>query len=293
MSVSVVIPTHNEGQQLLDTVESLLPGLPPASEIVVVDDSSTDGSADRLANLAQPCVRVLHPPERLGAAGARNYGAVCAQGEVLVFSDAHVRVAPDWSAKLLPLLDQPGVGAAAPAVSVMHADAGAAAVGYGFRWKDAALNVDWLGWQGEQPHPVPLLPGCFLAIRHELFAHIGGFDNGLVVWGSEDGELCLRVWLLGYECWLVPTLEVAHLFRATHPYHVEWELVLHNLLRVGVVHFGHARLARMIASFSGNAAFAHAFATLLEGDAWARRAWLRSQRLHDDDWFFRRFEMAW
>lgn len=289
--MSVVIPTHNEGQQLLDTVDSVLRGLPVGGEIVVVDDCSGDGSADRLAALDLAGVRVVQPSERLGAAGARNYGAVCARGEVLVFSDAHVRVPPDWSARLLPLLDQPAVGAAAPAVSVMHAST--AAVGYGFRWKDPGLNVDWLGWQGEQPHAVPLLPGCFLAIRHALFAQIGGFDNGLMVWGSEDGELSLRVWLLGYECWLVPTLEVAHLFRTAHPYKVEWELVLHNLLRVGVVHFGHARLARMIASFSGNSAFATAFATLLEGDAWARRAWLRSQRLHDDDWFFRRFEMAW
>jgi GT2 family glycosyltransferase len=137
------------------------------------------------------------------------------------------------------------------------------------------------------------LPGCFLGIRHDLFARIGGFDNGLAVWGSEDGELCLRLWLLGYECWLVPTLQVAHLFRAAHPYRVEWEHVVHNLLRVGVVHFGQARLARMIASLGGSAAFASAFATLLDGDACARRAWLQSQRLYDDDWFFRRFDMAW
>jgi len=291
VSVSVVIPSHNEGQQLLDTVDCLLVGLPPAGEIVVVDDGSTDGSGEQLARLGHPGVRVLRPAERLGAARARNYGATCATGEVLVFSDAHVRLAPDWPARLLPVLVEPGVGAVAPAVSVMHASHGA--VGYGFQWKDAALNVDWLGWQGEQPHAVPLLPGCFLCIRHDLFAQIGGFDNGLMVWGSEDGELSLRVWLLGYECWVVPTLEVVHLFRAAHPYTVEWELVLHNLLRVGVVHFGQARLARMIASFGANAAFANAFARLLEGDAWARRAWLRSRRLHDDDWFFRRFEMAW
>jgi GT2 family glycosyltransferase len=290
-SVSVVIPSHNEGQQLRATVDSLLAGLPADGEIVVVDDGSTDASADRLARTGHPTVRVLRPADRLGAAGARNHGAICATGDVLVFCDAHVQAPPDWPDRLLPLLDQPGVGAAAPAVSVM--DLTPTAIGYGFRWKDAALNVDWLGWQGSAPHPVPLLPGCFLGIRHDVFAQIGGFDNGLAVWGSEDGELCLRLWLLGYECWLVPTLEVAHLFRTTHPYRVDWEVVLHNLLRVGVVHFGQARLARMIANFNGSPAFASAFASLLDGDACARRAWLRAARLHDDDWFFSRFDMAW
>src|SRR5262245_11704259 len=121
MSVSVVIPSHNEGENLLGTVDSLLIGLPPDGEIVVVDDASTDGSAERLAAVAPATVRILRPTERLGAAGARNHGAIAASGDVLIFSDAHVQVPADWSSRLLPLLDQPGVGAAAPGISVMHA----------------------------------------------------------------------------------------------------------------------------------------------------------------------------
>jgi len=285
--VSVVIPSHNEGTQLRDTVDSILPGLPDGGEIVVVDDQSTDGSPDRLRHSS---VHVVRPADRLGAAGARNFGATCAAGEALVFCDAHVRVPDDWAIRLLPLLEQPDTGAAAPAISVMGATG---SVGYGFRWKDAALNVEWLGWQSADPHAVPLLPGCFLGIRHDLFADIGGFDNGLAVWGSEDGELCLRLWLMGYTCRLVPSLEVSHLFRTAHPYRVEWETILHNLLRVGVVHFGRERLGRMLASLGSNGAFASAFATLIDGDAWARRAWMRARRQHDDDWYFDRFEMRW
>jgi GT2 family glycosyltransferase len=286
--VSVVIPSHNEGTQLLETVDCVLENLPVGGEIVVVDDASTDGSADRLTH---PSVRVLKPAERLGAAGARNFGAMCAFGEALVFCDGHVRVPSDWADRLLPLLNQPDMGAVAPAISVMGGTP--AAIGYGFRWKDPALNVEWLAWQAAEPHPVPLLPGCCLCIRHDVFANVGGFDNGLAVWGSEDGELCLRLWLMGYECWLVPTVEVPHLFRSVHPYRVDWEVVLHNLLRVGVVHFGRDRLQRMIATLAASGGFAGAFATLLEGDAWARRAWLRDRRRHDDDWFFDRFNMAW
>lgn len=285
--VSVVIPSHNEGTQLLSTVDSILAGLPVGGEIVVVDDNSTDGSPERLDHSS---VRVLHPSQRLGVAGARNFGAVSALGEVLVFSDAHIRAPGDWAQHLLPLLDRPDAGAAAPAVSVMGTPG---AVGYGLRWKDATLNVEWLTRQAAEPHAAPLLPGCFLGVRHELFAEVGGFDEGLAVWGSEDGELSLRLWLMGYTCWLDPRFEVAHLFRSTHPYSVEWERILHNLMRVGVVHFGRERLGRMLASVASNAAFANAFATLVDGDAWARRAWMRARRRYDDDWFFDRFEMRW
>jgi GT2 family glycosyltransferase len=287
-SVSVVIPSHNEGTQLLATVESVLANLPAGGEVIVVDDGSTDGSADRLEHEA---VRVVQPTERLGVAAGRNFGATQARGDVLVFCDAHIRVPPDWLDRLVKVLDQPNVGAVAPAISVMGAPSGS--IGYGFRWKDSALNVEWLGWQVADPYPVPLLPGCCLCIRHDVFANVGGFDNGLSVWGSEDGELCLRLWLMGYQCWLVPTLEVPHLFRTAHPYQVAWQTIVHNLLRVGVVHFGRERLQRMIGSLAPTAGVPGALATLVEGDAWARRAWLRERRCYDDDWFFDRFNMAW
>jgi GT2 family glycosyltransferase len=268
-------------------VLSLLAGLPQDGEIIVVDDQSTDGSAAAVTGLAD-CVTVLRPDERLGAPGARNYGAMHASGEVLLFSDAQVQAATAWAEPLLRALERPDVGAVGPVVAAMGTPE---CRGCGFRWRDAELGVEWLALQGDSPYPVPMLGGCFVALRRETFAAVEGFDQGLVIWGQEDAELSLRLWTLGYECLLVPEVEVSHLFRARHPYQIDWEILLHNMLRVAAIHFDQRRIAQLVDCMRGNAAFPAAFARLSEGDAWRRRDRLRATRRYDDDWFFRRFEM--
>jgi GT2 family glycosyltransferase len=288
-SVSVIIPAHNEGANLRPTVESLLAGLPADGEIIVVDDVSIDGSAEALDGLYGG-VRVLRSEARLGVGGARTAGLRQARGETIVFSDAHVRAPLGWAAAICEVLSQPDAGAVSPAISAMG---NANACGYGLRWRDAALNVDWLGKQADGPYPAPLLCGCFMGIRREVFETAGGFDDGLTTWGFEDVELSLRLWLLGYQCLVLPQITVGHLFRDAHPYSVPWDIVLHNLLRVAFVHFGAARLERVTATIAANPAFPQAFARLAEGDAHRLRDELRARRVHDDDWYFDRFGITW
>ncbi|HTX39063.1 MAG TPA: glycosyltransferase family 2 protein, partial [Bryobacteraceae bacterium] len=107
--LSVVVISLNEGEALRRTVESLQAKLPEPWEIIVVDDGSTDGSAGFLGE-GRPGVTLLRPPARLGVAGARNFGAAHATGDVLVFSDAHVLVRPGWAEALLEILARPEVG---------------------------------------------------------------------------------------------------------------------------------------------------------------------------------------
>ena len=287
-SVSVVVASHNEGARLRETVHSLLAGLPADGEIVVVDDVSTDGSAERLTS-GYGGVTVLRPPARVGAIEARNLGARAARGAVLVFSDAHIEAPLGWVRPLLAALAQPHVGAVGPAISAIGRPA---SVGYGFRWRDAAMTVEWLGRQAEEPYPVPMLGAGFLAIRRDTFFATGGFDAGLLLWGCEDAELCLRLWTLGLECIVVPTVDVGHFFRPAHPYRIHWDVVLHNMLRVGVVHFGTDRLRRLVERLTPNRSFPTAFARLASGDAWDRRRAMRAARRFDDEWFFTRFCMT-
>jgi GT2 family glycosyltransferase len=289
LDLSVVVVSHNEGQNLPATVKSLLASFPAggSAEVVVVDDSSTDGSATALEKWDH--VRVLHPPARLGAAAARNYGARHSRGETIVFSDAHVTVPWDWIDRLLPLLSRPEVGAVSPAISIMHKEE---VKGYGLRWRDLALNVEWLPRRSHDPYPVPILPGGFLAMRRDVFERSGGWDQGLRVWGMDDAELSFRLWTLGYECLLAPTIDVAHLFRKSHIYKVDWEVLLHNTLRLGMVHFGEERNSRLAACLAPNPSFPQAFARLVAGDAWTRREQVRAARLHDDDWYFATFGQA-
>ena len=116
---SVVVVTHNEGALLRNTVDSVAPTLPEGSEIIVVDDDSTDGSTDFLAG-GYGCARAVKPDTRLGAPAARSYGAREAVGEYIVFSDAHVEVADGWLGQLVEALEEPGVGLVAPAISSLN-----------------------------------------------------------------------------------------------------------------------------------------------------------------------------
>ncbi|HTS71733.1 MAG TPA: glycosyltransferase [Terriglobia bacterium] len=287
-SVSVVIISHNEGEHLRRTVDSLSPTLPVRSEIIIVDDGSTDQSTDFL-RAGYDHVTLLRPAERLGVARARNFGGEHARGQFLVFSDAHVAVPRDWLAPLVAQLQRPEVGAVAPATSVMRPTP-VESTGYGQKWRDASLGVEWLGRQSPEPHPVPLLCGCFLAMRRDVFAATGGFDSGMIVWGSEDAELSLRLWTLGYQCWVVPGVDVEHYFRPRYPYEVTWEPVLHNKLRLANVHFGVERRNRVVERLKQYKEFRAANERLAAGDVATRASTLRGLRRYDDDWFFHKFK---
>jgi len=284
-SISVVVPALNEGVQLARTVGNLRETLPDNSEVVVIDDGSTDGCADTLQQDHVLCV--IHG-SRLGSATARNVGARHARGSIIVFADAHITTPGHWWASITEILRDPAVGAVAPVISVMGSES---SKGYGMRWKGPDFGIEWLPPATCTPHPIGLAPGCMLAMRREVFDATGGFDEGMKLWGMEDSELSMRLWLLGYELQLVPSVEVAHLFRQSHPYSIEWTHVIHNMLRVAFCHFKSERIQRVVQTLKGYRDFSAALAMLAVGDVQARRRFLDSQRRRDDDWFFERFPM--
>lgn len=276
--------SHNEGDNLRRTVHGLLATLPRDAELVVVDDVSSDASAEILAD-SYPTVRVVRPATRLGVAAARNYGARRSSGRIVVFSDAHVDVPTGWFDAFADVLEDPAVGAAAPAATGM--DRGAC--GYGRTWVDAALTERWLPRRSDSPYPVPLLSGLFLAFRRDVFETTGGFDDGCIEWGSEDAEISVRLWTLGYRCMLVPSVRVAHLFRTAFPYSLSAEAPTHNRLRMASVHLSRERVARVVDELRSRPSFPAAVARFVESDAVRRRADVQARRRYDDSWFCEHF----
>jgi GT2 family glycosyltransferase len=224
----------------------------------------------------------------VGSACARNLGGRAATGDIVVFSDAHILAPEHWWEPLTEALDQTFVGAVSPVISVMGCEGNK---GYGMRWKGPDFGIEWLTPQTERPHPVGLVPGAFLAMRSEVFRATGGFDEGMILWGMEDSELSLRFWLLGYELRVVPGVEVAHLFRRSHPYTVGWAYVIHNMLRLAYLHFKTERIERVIESLKRYRDFSRAMSLLSNSDVRKRREFLGVRCSYNDDWFFERFPM--
>jgi len=107
--LSIVIPAYNEQETILNVLERVraadLLGL--EREIVIVNDASTDATADRLATLAgEPDVRVLSHEVNRGKGAALRTGFEAATGDYVVIQDADLEYDPNEYAKLLaPLLD--------------------------------------------------------------------------------------------------------------------------------------------------------------------------------------------
>jgi GT2 family glycosyltransferase len=283
--VSIVIITRNEGAELKTTVDNVIQTIPTSDrEIVVVDDGSQDGSSDCLRDY--PEVQLLHT-NGLGVARARNHGASHAMGRFIIFSDAHMRLPPNWHKPLLRALERPEVGAVAPGVYSIHEPAKA---GFGLRLRGPDLHPSWLPKPGAKPEPASVLPGCLLAMRRETFLKTGGFDPGMQRLGGNDAEISCRFWLLGYEQLVVPEVQVGHLFRRAAPYEAGWSSVVHNRLRTAFVHFGQSRVERVVEALRSYDAFPAAVAMMTANtDVFSRRAILESTRRFDDNWFFDRF----
>jgi len=285
---TVVVIARNEGANLRKTVQDLEDTLPGHGEIVVVDDGSSDGSADHLAR-RRGQVR-LKRALGVGVARARNLGAAHARGDVLVFADAHIRLAAGWCQPLLDLLDDPGVGAAAPAVAGIRPRT---QLGYGLTFQGPDLSVRWQRKRSSSPFAAPILPGCCHAMRKDTFEATGGWDEGMLHRGGVDNEYCVRLWLLGYRLLIAPQVEVRHLFRSKSPSPMRWDQYLHNHMRLAFLHLKPARVAKVVSAFRGFDEFGEAMLLLLGTNVAARRQYLAGRRRQDDDWFFERFRLRW
>ncbi len=284
-AISVVVVTRNEGGLVRDTVSQLCATLPAPNEIVVVDDGSDDGSTENLAEI-DPRVQVIRA-RALGVARARNLGAMRSTGDAIVFADAHLTIPSGWALPILSVLGDARVGGAAPAIVNSERPEQR---GYGLRFTGFDLDVEWLPRLGDEPYPVPLMPWCFGAMRRDVFEATGGFDAGMIQWGSIDNEMSVRLWSLGYELKIVPTIEVAHVFREERPYPIEWMPVLHNALRLALVHFEPERIAGVVRALREHPAFPAAVAQAVVGDVSARRRDVALCRVRDNEWLFRDFE---
>lgn len=105
MLVSIVIPAYNAGNTLAACLDACVQQSQNAAEIIVVDDGSTDDTAEVARSFAAECLQQHH----LGPAAARNKGWRMAHGEFVAFTDADCIPGHDWISRLLEGFED-GVG---------------------------------------------------------------------------------------------------------------------------------------------------------------------------------------
>jgi GT2 family glycosyltransferase len=203
--MSIIIPVYNNPRDLRECLLALLSSSCPGTEIIVVDDASTD---DTPALAVQMGVRVIRLAKNSGPAAARNHGARQAQGEILFFVDADVLVASDGVSRVLRVFEEDG-GVAAVFGSY---DALPRARGVVSQYRNLLHHFVH---QHGNPEASTFWAGCG-AIRRSVFNALGGFDAASFPAPSvEDIELGYRLRRAGHHIRLDKALQATHLKRWT------------------------------------------------------------------------------
>jgi glycosyltransferase involved in cell wall biosynthesis len=104
--VSIIIPSYNVQKFLAETLESAFHQTYPRTEIIVIDDGSTDGTADLIRSYGNRVIAEFGPNR--GASAARNRGTALARGEFIQYLDADDLLTPDAIERRVVVLEETG-----------------------------------------------------------------------------------------------------------------------------------------------------------------------------------------
>ena len=291
--VSIIFPVKNEGINVKNTLDSLQKTKTNVHyEVIVVDDASQDGCCDFLASHEYPFSMKLVKTTGLGASNARNAGAEKANGKYYIFCDAHLFFEDDWIENLIEPIEKGIAHGVVPGIAP-HDNPNK--VGYGYTLNlekfKATFNGKRILTNGRNPVETPFLPGGCLAVSRTVFDAIGGFDKGFKVWGHEDLEISLKMWLFGYKCYVQPKTKILHVFRKSFPYNVSVTHADYNMMRMAYSHFSEERIEKCKKYIRVPEKTKKLIQLVIHDGAMEQRARYFSRRTFDDDWFFKYFKI--
>jgi len=185
--VSVLIPAYNEESAIVDTVRAALASNYPHLEVLVVDDGSTDRTAELVrSNFGRDSrVRLLMQSNH-GKPSALNHGLAEATGDVIISIDADTIVDPEAVPRLVRHFADAKVAAVAGNVKVMNRN----------RWITRWQALEYITSQNLEKRAfdllncIPVVPGAVGAWRTDVLRTSGGFSGDTV---AEDTDLTLTI----------------------------------------------------------------------------------------------------
>jgi cellulose synthase/poly-beta-1,6-N-acetylglucosamine synthase-like glycosyltransferase len=194
--VSVIVPAYNESANIAATVRSMVASDYPRLEVIVVDDGSTDGTADIVTGLRLPGVHVLRQ-ENAGKPTALNTGLAYARGDLVVLVDGDTVFAPDAIGELVQPMADPGVGAVSGNAKVANRR------GLLGRWQHLeyviGFNLDRRMF--DVARCMPTVPGAIGAFRWAAVRDAGGVSDETL---AEDTDFTMAVLRAGWRVEYAP-----------------------------------------------------------------------------------------
>ncbi|KAK5905267.1 hypothetical protein CesoFtcFv8_006748 [Champsocephalus esox] len=219
-------------------------------EIILVDDNSDDeqlkAPLEEYVNKRYPgLVKIVRNQKREGLIRARLEGWKVATGEVTGFFDAHVEFTPSWAEPVLARIKEDHTRIILPSIDNIKHDTFELEryenSGHGYNWELWCMYINppkqwWDEGDISAPIRTPAMIGCSFVANRNYFGELGLLDSGMDVYGGENIELGIRVWLCGGSMEVLPCSRVAHIARMKKPYLSN--IALHtrrNALRVAEV----------------------------------------------------------
>ena len=237
--MAVVIVNYESGAALLQCVEGWQAD--GASEVVIVDNGSGDGSVDRV-RVRYPDLTVVVPGRNLGYGSAANRGVAATTASLVLVSNPDLEVRPGTLAALVRALDdRPCLGTGRTADP--HSGGGPVPVcppvphlidagGHALLGIFAPDNRFTRSYQRNEldgtivdPVEVDWVSGACFLVRRSAFEQVGGFDESYFMY-AEDVDLCWRLGRAGWRAAYVPAAEVIHRQGVStdhHPYRMIFE----------------------------------------------------------------------
>ena len=226
-ALSILMISYNTREMTLASLRSVFEQTTRTSfEVIVVDNQSSDGSADAIEAEFAGRIRLIRAEANLGFAGGNNRAATHARGEFLLLLNpdtvvldhaidqlvefAHANASADiWGGRTVfadGLLNPASCWKRASVWSMLCQASGLARV---FRGSGVFNAEAYGGWQRDSVRGVDIVSGCFFLIRRDLWEALDGFDLTYFMYG-EEADLCLRARAHGARPMVTPEATIVH-----------------------------------------------------------------------------------
>lgn len=191
--VSIVLPTYNEREHIASLIADLYKKIDAPLEVIVVDDASPDGTADVVASLNYPTLRVIRRKAR-GLAAAFHRGILEARGDIIGWMDADATMPPEVMNQLIAQLDEYHI-----AIGSRYAEGGSDNR-HPFRVY-ASWAINWLA-RSVLGGKIGDYDSGFIAIRREVFDYVTlipfGYGDYFIEFLYDAQRVRLKIKEVGY-----------------------------------------------------------------------------------------------
>ena len=211
--ISVVVLNWNGKRFLEECIDSLKGQTFRDFETILVDNGSTDGSAEFVEERYGEFIRILRNSENLGYTGGNNVGIRSARGKWIVLLNNDTWVHPNWLEEMVKVVGSDHrIGMWSPKICSYFKRDQIEAVGE-LIYRDGLVRArgqyEQDRGQYEEMEEIFFPCGCSGMYRRVLFDEIGLFDEDFFAYG-DDAEIGIRARMAGWKCLYVPKALVYH-----------------------------------------------------------------------------------